>query len=233
MEIISHRKYLLAFFATAAIFVIAILAANFYAQKRIGDISKIENRIALDILSSETQSALLEETSCKDIGKGFLSKSLGDLADRLYQAEQRGEFNNKEIEDLKRSYFLLEIKDYLLMKKVTEKCGFHPTFILYFYATDEADCKECMKAGYVLTALQEKYPDLRIYSFDYYLDLEAIKTLISIYNVQDNLPAMIINNDPYYGFSSLDELVKTVPALSRLRAEAEKSASTTATSTVR
>jgi hypothetical protein len=45
--------------------------------------------------------------------------------------------------------------------------------------------------GYVLTALRNKYPDLRVYSFDYHFDLGAIETLKSIFKVKDQLPALI------------------------------------------
>lgn len=209
---IDSKKYFIAFAITAVIFGTAIFVSNIIGQKKLDDVRVIENRVALDILSSETQFALLEETSCKDIAPGFLSKELGSLGEKLSYAENQTELNTTDLEYLKRSYFLLEIKDYLLMKRLTEKCGIRPTFILYFYSTKDA-CEDCEKMGYVLTALRDKYPDLRVYSFDYHFDLGAIKTLISIYKVKPDLPAMIINTQTYYGFYSVEDLEKTVPAL--------------------
>ena len=70
--------------------------------------------------------------------------------------------------------------------------------------------------GYVLTALREKYPDLRVYSFDYYAPVEAIQTLHAIYKTRSELPALIINNKPYYGFRTVEELETQVPALKEL-----------------
>ncbi|MDQ3090033.1 MAG: hypothetical protein M3Q24_02685 [bacterium] len=206
------RKYIYAFLITALIFGTAIYASNRLGNKKLAEVRDIEDKLALDILSSETQFALLEETLCKDIGNTFLSKEVGNLADRLSYAESENPKDDPDVINLKRYYSLLEIKDYLLMKKITEKCGIKPTFILYFYS-NEGDCEECTKTGYVLTALHEKYPDLRIYSFDYNLDLEAIKTLIAIYKVENTLPAVIINAVPYYGYRSLEELEETVPAI--------------------
>src|SRR3990167_9096435 len=202
---IDSKKYIAAFSITAVIFATAIFVSNIIGQKKLEDVRTIENRVALDILSSETQFALLEETSCKDIGPGFLSKELGSLGGKLVYAENQTGFNVTDLDYLKRSYFLLEIKDYLLMKRLTEKCGFKPTFILYFYSTQDV-CEECDKTGYVLTALRDKYPDLRVYSFDYHSDVEAVGTLISIYKVKPNIPAMIINGIIYYGFHSIEEL---------------------------
>ena len=212
---VDSKKYIAAFSITAVIFGTAIFVSNIIGQKKLEDVRVIENRVALDILSSETQFALLEETSCKDIGPGFLSKELGSLGEKLTYAEDQTEFNADDLDYLKRSYFLLEIKDYLLMKRLTEKCGIKPTFILYFYSTKDS-CEDCERMGYVLTALRDKYPDLRVYSFDYHFDVGAINTLVSIYKVKPDLPAMIINAQTYYGFHSVEDLEKSVPALREL-----------------
>ncbi|MEK7461532.1 MAG: hypothetical protein AAB586_00455 [Patescibacteria group bacterium] len=212
---INLKKYIAALSITAVIFGTAIYVSNLFGQKKLEDVHAIENRVALDILSSETQFMLLEETSCKDIGPGFLSKELGSIGERLTYAENQTELNTNDLEYLKRSYFLLEIKDYLLMKRLTEKCGIKPTFILYFYSTKDV-CEDCERMGYVLTALRNKYPDLRVYSFDYNFDVGAIDTLVSIYKVRPELPALIINGLSYYGFHSVEELESTVPALKEL-----------------
>ncbi len=228
---VDSKKYIIAFTITAVIFGTAIFASNVLSQKKLDDVRTIENRVALDILSSETQFALLAETSCKEIGPGFLSKELGSIGEKLDYAENQTEFNTTDLDYLKHSYFLLEIKDYLLMKRLTEKCGIKPTFILYFYSTENA-CEECQRMGYVLTALRDKYPDLRVYSFDYHFDIGAISTLISIYKVESQLPALIINGQTYYGFRSVEDLEKTVPALRDLALKA-KALETTATSTLK
>ena len=226
---IDSKKYIVAFAITAVIFGTAIFVSNILSQKKLEDVRVIENRVALDILSSETQFALLEETSCKDIGPGFLSKELGTLGEKLTYAEDQTGFDTQDLDYLKRSYFLLEIKDYLLMKRLTERCGIAPTFILYFYSTDKDTCEECERMGYVLTALRDKYPDLRVYSFDYHFDVEAISTLTSIYKVGSELPALIINGEALYGFHSIEELEETVPALHKLalKAKALEAAATT------
>jgi hypothetical protein len=224
---VDSRKYLIAFVITALIFGTAIYASNKLTEKKLDNVRDIENRVAQDILSSETQFALLAETSCRDIGPGFLSKELGPLGEKLAYAENSRDFSLEDVDSLKRSYFLLEIKDYLLMKRLTEKCNIKPTFILYFYSTKDK-CEDCEKMGYVLTALRDKYPDLRVYSFDYNYDVGAVSTLISIYKVKPALPALIINGEPYYGFKTMEELETQVPALKKL---AQTATSTSATST--
>ncbi|MBX4200228.1 hypothetical protein KW790_02105 [Candidatus Parcubacteria bacterium] len=227
----DSRKYIAAFVITVLIFGTALTVSNYLSKKKLQEVKDVENRVSLDILSSETQFSLLEETTCKNVSpSGFLSSELGPLGEKLSYAENQN-FSDTDLESLKRSYFLLEIKDYLLMKRVTEKCGDKPTFILYFYASE--DCPECENMGAVLTELRTRYPSLRVYSFDYNYDVPAIKTLEKIYKVDNKLPALIINGDPYYGEKTVDELLANVPALARIKAldDKAKAASSTPTST--
>ncbi|MFC1775705.1 ATP-binding protein, partial [Patescibacteria group bacterium] len=115
-----------------------------------------------------------------------------------------------EVEHLKRYYSLLQIKDYLLMKKIGEKCNQDSVFILYLYS-NKGDCEDCQREGYVLTYLREQYPDLQIYAFDYNLDVSAIRSLASLYSIENNLPAMVINDELYYGFKSKEEVEELLP----------------------
>jgi len=223
---IDSKKYAVAFLITALIFGTAVFVSSVLTNKKVADVRSIENRVALDILSSETQFALLAETSCGDIGPGFLSRELGPLGEKLSYAEDQTGFSDEDVESLKRSYFLLEIKDYLLMKRLTEKCNIKPTFILYFYSTNDR-CEDCEKMGYVLTALRDKYPDLRVYSFDYFYDLGAIKTLTSIYKVEPQVPAIIVNGETYYGFRTVEELESQIPVFKLLKTTTSSVASST------
>jgi len=229
---INHKKYIFIFLITVAIFGTTILTSNYLTQKKFSEIRNIENQLSLDLLSNEIISSLLEETSCADVNNTYLSNQLGELGEKLSYAASQNNPNNKEIKNLKEYYSLLEIKDYLLMKKITVKCGIHSAFILYFYG-EKDNCPDCEKTGYVLDALHEKYPDIRIYSFDYNMNQTAIKTLISIYHIEPKLPALIINGDPYYGFRPLDEIEKTVPALQRLKTEFEKAKAASSTPTTK
>jgi hypothetical protein len=213
---INWKQFALSFAITAVIFATAIMTSNYFAQKRVDEIRGIQDKIAIDTLSSETQFSLLEESSCKDIGTGSLSTELGTLEDKLsYTEKERGE-NDAEVQTLKKYYFLLEIKDYLLMNKISQKCKKTPISIIYFYSLDDK-CTDCEKEGYVLTRLREKYPDLRVYSFDYNADLSAVKTLISINKIKDEMPAIIIKDNVYYGFQSIEDIEKAVPELKKLK----------------
>lgn len=211
----NWSKILLVFFITVTLFGVAFGSSRYFDIKRIDQLRTIEDKISVDLMSSETQFSLLQELSCKDISTTVLSSELNSLADKITYSENNIGNNNTDVISLKRSYSLLEIKDYLLMKKITERCGQKPVFILYFYNND--DCKDCIKQGYVLTSLREKYPNLRVYSFDYNLDLSALKAMISIYKVPNTVPALVINGNVYSGFQSIEAVEKTFPQLQSIK----------------
>lgn len=220
---ISSKKYIFSFIITAVIFATAIYISNYFGQKKLDEIRNIQDKISIDILSSETQFSLLEESSCKDVGSGTLSTELGNLENKLTYTENDRGVNDPEVKTLKQYYSLLEIKDYILMNKISEKCKKTPLSIIYFYST-AGDCPDCEREGYVLTNLRETYPELRIYSFDYNIDVSAVKTLISTNKVKNELPAIIVKDKIYYGFQSIDDVEKAMPEL-----QAIKTASSTPT----
>lgn len=213
---INWKKYVYSFAITATIFATAIYMSNFFGQKKLNEIRSIQDKIAIDILSSETQFSLLEEASCADVGgTSALSQELENLEDKLAFTEKDRGSNDEKVLTLKRYYSLLEIKDYLLLQKISQKCKTTPLTIIYFYS-NKGDCRDCEKEGFVLTHLRQTYPDLRVYSFDYDIDLSAVKTLIGVKKVKNQLPAIIIDDKTLYGFQSLDTL-EAIPKLKAMK----------------
>lgn len=223
-------SYAVAFLITAFIFATALYASNYFNNRRVADIQATQDNISIDILSLETQFDLLAEHACRDITENsVLSSELRPLASRLSYLESQTGVDESELLRLKRYYSLLQIKDLLLMQEVTAKCRtIDPVFILYFYS-NKGDCTECEEQGYVLTGLNEKYPQLRVYSFDYNLDLSALQTLVDINGVRDSLPALVLGGQTYYGFKTMEDIEDILPELEEL----EVATSTAATSTRR
>ncbi len=204
--------YLISFFITVSIFVTAIYISNYFNSQRIEQVRGIEERISIDILSLETQFDLLEGLSCESLAENtVLSQELRSLAQRLTFTENSLGVNNPEVLKLKRKYSLLQIKDYLLMQKVADKCtNIEPVFIFYFYS-NKGDCDDCTKTGHVLSYLEEKYPSLRVYAFDYNLELGALQTLITLNKVERDLPALIIDKEIYYGYKDRPQVEEILP----------------------
>ncbi len=213
----SSKRYVVAFLISAGIFITALLVSMLINDARLESIRVIEENIATDTLSLETQFDLLSELSCADIRENsVLSREVSTLSRRLSYEEGRLGAENEEVVRLKRQYSLLLIKDILLMKKISQKCSLQPVFVLYFYSNSD-DCPDCERQGYVLTALGEAYPKLRVYSFDYHLDLPALQTLATIYDLSGELPALVVNEKAYYGFKTVEELEKIIPHIETLQ----------------
>ena len=68
MHTLDLKKYIYVLIITSFIFFTAIVLANYFNNKKLVAVKSIEDKIAIDILSSETQYALLQESSCKDLG---------------------------------------------------------------------------------------------------------------------------------------------------------------------
>lgn len=214
---ISWRMYAAAFGITVLLFVTAFGASTLFSEYRVADVRAAQDDISTDILSIETQFDLLQEHSCADVGENtILPSALTSLGNQLSYMESQSTGTNEEVLRLKRLYSLLEIKDYLLMKQLSSRCGLKPVFILYFYS-NKGDCTECESQGYVLTSLAQKYPQLRIYSFDYNLDVSALQSLIAIDDVGPTLPALRINGTSYYGLQKVSDVEKILPELAKLQ----------------
>lgn len=214
---IDKNKYIITFIITAIIFAGMLYINNILDEKRFGDTKAIQDQIALDLLSSETQFNLLKETSCKNVDGSILSQELNSLATKLTYLEANDSGSKSdELVYLKKYYSLLQIKDSILMKQLSQKCSSKPISVLYFYG-DKKDCPECENMSHILTRLREQYPELRIYSFDTNLNLSAIDTLKSIYKIDvRKLPAIVYKDDSYTGFKSIEDMKKIIPELTQL-----------------
>ncbi len=200
------KRYVIVFLITLGLFLTAIYLSNYFSNKKLNQLKTIQDNISVDILSSETQFSLLSELSCKNVSDSVLSGELADLGHKLEWGQNGGVGTTEELAYLKKYYSLLEIKDYILMKKIADRCKTKSAFILYFYTTAQ-NCSECEKQGIVLSTLRDKYPELRVYSFDYSIDLSAVKAMLNIYKIKDiALPALVIDDNVLTGFHSIEEL---------------------------
>lgn len=243
----DYTRYILALFITIVVFVTAFALSNIISSKRVSEVKDIQDKIALDILSLETQFDLVREVSCSNVDSTVLSSEISSLAEKLTFTENERGADDEQVIYLKRYYALLQIKDYLLSKRLTEKCSTKTVSVIYLYSNKPESCEKCRNQGIILTDLRESYPELRVYAFDKDLDLSAMRTLLSIFKVQGELPALIVNEKVYYGFKTKEDMVKLFPptlkskeqieeeAMRALEEEAKKTeaaaASTTATTT--
>src|SRR3989344_7119917 len=205
------RNALIALLITIVLAGTVAYTVKYLNRARIAELSAIEEQLSIDMLSLDTQFSLLEAAPCdSNASSTALTSELADFGSRLSYAEEQLGNDDAQVIRLKDRYSLLEIRDYLITKKLAQACGTRPVTVLYFYS-NSGDCGECDKAGYALSYLRNTYPSLRVYSFDYNLDLGALKTFITVNRVKNSLPAFVINGTHFYGFTSLADLEKQFP----------------------
>ncbi len=220
------RNALIALGITIVLAGTLVLTVNYLNRSRLNQLSAIEDQLSIDTLSLDTQFSLLEAAPCDSAASSTtLTGELSDLGDRLSYEEGQLGATNPQVVRLKEQYSLLEIRDYLITKQLAAACGIKPVTVLYFYSNANNSCANCDQAGYALSYLRDTYPTLRVYSFDYNLDLGALQTLIAMSKIAPKFPAFVINGKTSYGFTSLGDLESRFPKGAL--------ATTTATSTKR
>lgn len=220
------RKYIYALIITLLVMLLGVYLVNSITESKVNRVRNLETGIAINILSLETQFALLQEVSCKDISQSILSNELDALAQKLQFMENNLQADDPELLRLKKYYSLLEIKDFILMKKINKRCGQDLHYILYFYS-NAGKCTKCQLQGLTITKLLQERDNLRVYNFDYDLDLSATESLKKIYEVNEPLPALVIDGKIYHGYMSLKDLSQILPAPTNEEDNASSTASTT------
>lgn len=206
------RNALVALLITVGIIGTIVYAVNYLNERRIAELAAIEDQLSIETISLDTQFSLLEAVApCESLASStaFIGE-LSDLGNRLAAAEDQLGSTNPQVIRLKDQYSLLEIRDYLITKKLAATCKKKPVTVLYFYS-NTGECPDCNRAGYALSYLRDTYPALRVYSFDYRLDLGALQTLIKIAKIPPTLPAFLIDGELSTGFTSLADLEKLFP----------------------
>jgi hypothetical protein len=213
VQSLALRNSVLAFVITLLIIGSVVYAVSYLDSKRVAELSNLQSQLATDTLSVETQLALLESAPCDDISDtDTLSQEVSTLGDQLATAESRLGANDAQVIQLKDQYTLLEIRDYLLTKQLEKTCHTKPTMALYFYSNEPGACaNQCESASRALSYLHTQNPNLRVYSFDYNLDLGALKTLIAIEKVEPKFPAFVVDGIHTYGYTTIEDFKKSFP----------------------
>lgn len=208
----TTRNALISLFITISLIGTVSYAVNYLNNARIAKLSEMEDQLSIDMLSLDTQFSLLEASPCEDnASPTALTSELADFGGRLSYAENQLGGDDRQVIRLKEKYSLLQIRDYLITKRFAKECGINLTTVLYFYS-NKGYCDACARAGFALSYLRDTYPMLRVYSFDYDLNLGALRTLININKIQNvPLPAFIINGKRTHGFTSLADLKEQFP----------------------
>ncbi|MBZ1348235.1 MAG: hypothetical protein KYQ20_00465 [Candidatus Nealsonbacteria bacterium] len=233
---INTQKYILTFCFTAIIFSLGFFVSDYLNNKRFSEINTMKQKFQIQVLAMETQLDHFKDILCADIGDDILTHELHLIGEKLeFMANNLGH-NHPEVLHLKKYYSLLQIRHHHFSQQLCERCNLGLVHILYFFANTKY-CPDCEKQSAVLSFLREQYPLLRIYSFDYNLDLMALaaikplppKSALELNGLPNSeqeselksdtkpliqeygLPIIVVEGKPFWGFKDIQEMKKILP----------------------
>lgn len=206
---IAWQYYMISAVITIGIFVFGIWAGLFLNKEKILYFENSINEMLLSQMDTELEFFMMDyfgNKSC-DIIQHELEKIMINaekLGKELEYYEESERLKDEKYYYLKKKYTLILTKYWIYWKKLKEMCGYDVNLILYFYSND--DCFDCEKQASVLAYVKQKDPAKNmIFAIDYNLDLNTVKLLESVYEVNQT-PTLIINDNTYRGFQSIDDL---------------------------
>ncbi len=211
-KIFSIRKSILVLFLTIIIFSLGIIVGNYNTYKKFDQVIDMSEELKMETLGLEVQYEILKENICGKDDVLYLTDDIFELSKRLNYIEETLGKNNPNFIDLKNYYFILEAKHWLLAKEKIKTCTdgsstINSTIILYFYS-NKGDCKNCEQQGAVLTYFRNKYPGIKVYSFDTNSESVVVRTLKKIYEIKEVTPSIILNEELYEGYIDKQEFIE-------------------------
>lgn len=206
--------YVKTFFVSFIIFSLGIILGinieSFIVSDFAGQTNQVENSMQEMELEMLYFQSIKQNDSCSFLNEIVrrTNINLDKLSEELSQySKEKMLFTRNDVDELKRRYTLLLIKNWLLQEKIKEQCGTNTISVLYFY--DTKNCEDCLIQGKVLSlfkySLKEK---IMIFPIDINIDSSMVKILIEKYNITVR-PSLEVDEIVYKGILTKDEL-KTI-----------------------
>jgi len=201
------------FFLISGIITFIVLLAGLFFGMFLGKekVGSLEND--LEELRVRQDDATLSFSLMSIFGNRSCNIIQHELSDTMLQAAELGReitsYENEKFKDdryiqTKKDYTLIQIRYWSYLERLKQECN-NTNFItiLYFYSNE---CDDCSKQGLILDYLKQTYPNnVMNFALDYNVDLNIIRLLKSIYDVEDT-PTLIINEKKYTGLVELNQL---------------------------
>ncbi len=186
-----------ALFTTAllvcTVFAIGIILGNTWQSSKTNEVSKVLRQSELDAESFLVEQELFEsfETNCALAEKRLssLSEELWKLGKVLGTDDAQEKLGAENYAFLKRKYHLMQIRTYILDKKLQDDCG-SKTNVVLFYFKKKGQSSE--QQGKILDELVEPY-HLHVFAIEYKYSKE-LAFLEDYYGITD-APALVVNFD--------------------------------------
>jgi hypothetical protein len=175
----------------AIVFVIGVLLGNQWKSSRSDEITRVLQQSELDAESFTVEQELFEnfETNCPLAEKrlGSLGQELWQLGKVLGAPDAKEKLGEENYAFLKRKYHLMQIRTYILDKKLQEDCGSTRNVILFYFKKADSGSEQ---QGKILDELVKTH-DLHVFAVEYRYSRE-LAFLEDYYAVQ-GAPTLVVN----------------------------------------
>lgn len=211
---LRRGRYIIAFFLTAAMFVIGILLGFLISDMRSSNVADMSRVQRLDYEGLQLQylyiSSFVQQKNCA-AAMTALDKNLNDLEMTRYKLEAYISIpvgNNNELNLLKREYLQAEVRYWLLFKQTENVCKKDAVPVLYFYST--TNCNNCPAQGTILTFLKDQLKErLLVFALDSDFNEPVLNMLKDSYNITST-PSLVIQDETYEGLRTKEELIPII-----------------------
>jgi len=191
------------------VFVIGMMLGNAWRSGESNEITKILRQSELDTESFLIEQELFEsfETNCQLAEKrlGSLSGELWNLGKMLGGSDSEEKLGADNYKFLKRKYHLMQIRTYILDRRLKEDCGSKTNIILFYFKRQDPLSEQ---QGLILDELVEQY-NLHVFAIEYQYSKE-LRFLEEYYELSST-PTIVINFENK--FSGLITKEKIIPLL--------------------
>lgn len=205
---VNWFKYFLVLLISLFIFTTGLYLGNYGTNLKFQNLYNLQEEIRSEVMGAELQYAIFENNPCSLNDTNVLIQDIYKIGSRLTSMEQQLGTDNADVLSLKEYYNLLEIRHFLFMSNVIQKCNKSYKPILYFYS-NAGDCSKCEEQGYVLSYVSENNPLFYVYSFDININNPAIDALKKFYGINVT-PSIVVNGKTYEGLQTKEDIYKEI-----------------------
>ncbi len=226
MRDLQKRRYILAAFLTALVFVLGLSIGLVIEGKRVELVKDKSEELKVDINSLQLQYAFMDQlaqiSNCEAFSNTFDRniESLESTRLKLVGYQRDSTVHRAEFNLLRRTYILSQVQYYLLSVKGKQLCNSDAVNILYFFSKD---CSKCDDQSFILSFLKQKFgARLFIFGFDVSFDEEPLLNMVeNTYNVTE-FPSLVIENSTYRQFLPTANLTSKICGFYRSEPDACK-----------
>jgi len=200
---LSIRMYVFAFVISLLVFVVGLVVGWQLGFNSMNEMRTEMNNLASDSASMELIGLVGNQTfACPIYGSEFskLFNTTEQYGAKLQELENKNGKLDPNVMELKKDYASMQLRNYLLQKKMDPICGTQHDVILYFYSNENYSVQT--DEGLQISALSR---DVYTYNFDVNVDSSVVNGLKAGYNVSKT-PTLIVNGIKYEGFKTTNEI---------------------------